>query len=134
MPGSELDRKLREQEGRRLWPEFKRALAEAVGAEIADDRLAADESNHLRDIFVAQLRSGRGVRRVLETSNFDEVLPVLDAARQRTVDLRAVLLHPRDKYIGGLRVTTATLLRAPRRALAVLDGDITSLGGRPIFP
>jgi hypothetical protein len=122
--GSDLERKLRENEGRRLWPDFKRSLVAAIGSDIADERLSLAETGILRESFVARLRGGRNVSRVVDRPSLDEILVPLDAARQRAGTLDLVLLHPFDRSIGGVRVPSQAILKSPERVLGLLKGDL----------
>jgi hypothetical protein len=120
----ELERRLRENEGRRLWPDFRRSVAAAIGNDIADDRLPLAETAVLRDAFIARLRSGRDVSKLADTRTFSDLLAPLDLARRRVGARSVILLHRLDRSIGALRVPSAAILASPQRLLELLGGDL----------
>jgi hypothetical protein len=124
VPGADLDGKLRENQGRRLWPDFKDALAIAIGGDVADDRLSLGETALLRDAFVARLRSGRDVFRLEERPSLDDVLGPLDDVRKRAGDLPVLLLHHLDRSVGAVRISLRAILASPQQVLALLNGDL----------
>ena len=122
----ELARRLRDNEGRRRWPDFRRLLQVVLDHEITEqDRVGVEETEALKGLFYGRLRLGVGVtRRVMTHESVAELWSEVGRLADRLADLDCVLLHQHDEYTGAIRLPAGAVLSNPARVWAVVGMDL----------
>jgi hypothetical protein len=122
----ELNRKLRDNQGRRRWPDLRRLLEVILDREFSErDRLGVEETETLKRLFYDRLRSGAGVsRRVVRREAVVELWSEVGRLAEALPDLECVLLHQHDEYTGAVRVPAAAVLRSPARVWGAVGDDL----------
>lgn len=126
MADDELRRRLRDNTGRRLWPDFRRLLQVVLDQEVSErDRLGVEETATLKRLFYERLRSGAGVsRRAVASRSVATLWTEVGRIGQSLPHLECVLLHQHDQYTGAVRVPAAAVLRNPARAWGAVGMDL----------
>jgi hypothetical protein len=122
----ELARRLRDNQGRRRWPDIRRLLEVILDRELTeDDRLSVDETETLKRAYYARLRSGVGVsRRVAAAESVAELWSEVARLADALPDLECVLLHQHDAYTGAVHVAAGAVLRNAARVWGAVGMDL----------
>jgi hypothetical protein len=112
--------------GRRLWPEFRRALAVALDEELPDGRLLTlEETEHLRERYFDELKHGAEVVHLIRPKKeLDDLLGVIQRIATSHWNADAILLHQHDRFTGAVRVRVGQVLRNALRVWSVVGHDL----------
>jgi hypothetical protein len=123
---AELERRLRENKGRLVWPEFAEALATVLpesGAEA--QRLSVAATDGLRAGFFKRVGSDAYVdRRRWDESEREQVEALLRRAAPAQIGIEYVLFHHLDRLTGAVLVDGASVLRDVARVWEVVREDL----------
>jgi len=122
----ELTRRVRNNRGRRLWPDFQRLLQVVLDRELTErDLLSVEETESLKRLFYERLGQTTGVsRRVVAPQSVAALWAQVGRLANSLPDLECVLLHQHDRYIGAVRVPAAAVLRDPARVWGAVGMDL----------
>lgn len=126
MRSDELARRLRDNEGRRRWPDLRRLLEVILDRELTEhDRIGVDETEVLKGLFYDRLRSGGAIsRRVVPRESVADLWAEVGRLADAVTDLECVLLHQHDAYTGAVRVPAGAVLRNPARVWGAVGMDL----------
>jgi hypothetical protein len=122
----EIALRMRKNRGRRLWPEFRRALAVAIDEEINDSQLLSiADTESLRELYFDRLKHGADVLHLeRDAKGLESLLRVLRDMATRLSQFEILLLHQHDRLTGALRVRTGAVLLNAVRVWAVVGQDL----------
>lgn len=123
---AELERRLRENKGRLLWPELAEALSDALpGSELDSHRVSVAETDALRAGFFKRVGTDPYVdRRTWDDAERDEVESLLRRAAHAHRGTKYVLFHHLDRLTGAVLVDGASVLTDVGRVWEVVREDL----------
>lgn len=126
VPSDELDVRLRQNKGRRLWPNLRQLLEVIIDRQLTEaDLVRLEETEALKQSYYERLRRGEGVVRFSWTpTQVQGVWLTVEQIRVRNADLDVVLLHEHDKFVGAVRVKVHEALSDPRRIWGAVGIDL----------
>ena len=122
----DLDRQLRENKGRQLWPEFAEALRDALpGYEWDSYRVSVAETDAVRTSFFKRVGSDPYVdRRTWDESEREQVEALLRRAAPAHLGTEYILFHHLDRLTGAVLVDGASVLSDVARVWEVVQEDL----------
>jgi hypothetical protein len=123
---ADLERKLRENRGRLLWPEFAQSLTGVLPESDLDARrLSVAATDDLRAGFFKRVASDPYVdRRTWDDSERETVEALLREAAPAHVGRQYVLLHHLDRMTGGVLVDGGAVLAEAAEVWEVVREDL----------
>jgi hypothetical protein len=121
-----MQSRLRANRGRRVWPEFRRALSVAIDAQVKDEqRLPVETTEHVRSEFIRRLKSRTDMQHVTrDGTGLADLIVMVERVATQVGDADAILLHQFDALTGAVMVNANTVLRNARRTWAVTGQDL----------
>lgn len=125
MASEDLQRRLTEMRGRRQRPQLKRWLLEVARIHVIDeDFMGLDETVHLSEQFIVQLRSGVRDNHVWPLDEPATLEDRLLSQADSSEEMHAVWLHKYAATTGAVIVPLAPVLRQALRLFVTRESDL----------